>query len=167
MIAIMLFLAAGIAGSGISAQDSAPAKPAVSSSKTVTAGPDDVLREFLLALGTLDEKKLRSLALPHDDFETILKGQAVPDEVRKNFESFVKESPIKPLKPGDMLKLPGGRSLTVEPADVSETSVMLMFGRDPMPHRLRKIDGAWKIDPSAIIAARKAAEAARKKKASQ
>jgi hypothetical protein len=164
MLTFVLILAACLNGNSVHAQDSEQAKPAA---KSATAGPENVLREFLLALGTLDEKKLRSISLPHDGFEMLLKGQAVPEEARMNFETFVKQTPIRALKAGDTLNLPGGRTLKVDPADVSEENAMLMFGRDPLPHRFRKVNGDWKIDPSSIISARKAAEAARKKKAAQ
>lgn len=136
-------------------------------SKTADSGPEDALRGFLLAIGIRDEAKLRSLSLPHDDFEWLLKGQAVPADIRKDFEEFVNQSPIRTLKAGEVLELPGGSELKIEPGDVSGDRTMLMFGRDPLPHKLRKVDGQWKVDPTAIVSARKAADAARRKKAGQ
>ncbi len=148
-------------------QDAASGKSGTQATKSVESGPEEALRGFLLAIGTKDEAKLRSITLPHDDFEWLLKGQAVPADIRKNFEEFVNQSPIRTLKAGETLELPGGRELKVEPADVSGDKTMLMFGRDPLPHKLRKVDGQWKVDPSSIVSARKAADAARKKKAAQ
>jgi len=148
-------------------QDGSTEKTIGQVKKSAESSPEEALRGFLLAIGTRDEAKLRSISLPHDDFEWLLKGQAVPADIRKNFEDFVNDSPIRTLKAGEVLELPGGRELKVEPGDVSGDRTMLMFGRDPMPHKLRKVDGHWKVDPSTIVAARKAADAARKKKAAQ
>lgn len=164
MLTRFLIFAACLTTEFAQAQDSVRTEPAA---KTAAALPENVLREFLMALGNLDEKKLRSISLPHDDFEMLLNGNPVPEVARTNFETFIKETPIRALKAGETLNLPGGRTLKVEPSDVTEDKAMLMFGRDPLPHRFRKVDGIWKIDPSTIIAARKSAEAARKKKAAQ
>lgn len=164
MQTLVMILAACLTGNSVLAQVADQSKL---SANSATAGAENVLREFLLALGNLDEKKLRSISLPHDGFEMLLKGQAVPEEARMNFEMFVKQTPIRALKAGETLNLPGGRTLKVDPAEVSGENAMLMFGRDPLPHKLRNVNGEWKIDPSTIIAARKAAEAARKKKAAQ
>ncbi|MBI1321969.1 hypothetical protein GC170_02110 [bacterium] len=167
MLIPVLCLTACLAGFISAGQDVTTAKTGGQATKSAESGPEEALRGFLLAIGTQDEAKLRSLSLPHDDFEWLLKGQAVPADIRKNFEEFIDQSPIRTLKAGEVLELSGGRELKVDPGDVSGDRTMLMFGRDPLPHKLRKVDGQWKVDPSSIVSARKAADAARKKKAGQ
>jgi regulation of enolase protein 1 (concanavalin A-like superfamily) len=125
--------------------------------------PETVFVDFTIAVLTHDEATLRRLTLPCEGFEWLLKGEAAPPEAAETIRTHLLQQPIRRLKPGEKLGLPGGRTLTVGPDDVREDRVILIPEGTPIPTRLQKLDGRWRVDPAPVIAGRKAADAARKK----
>lgn len=129
--------------------------------------PEDVLRAFMVGMMLQDETALREVTVPleEDEFKWLLSGQVVPPEVieqaRKRFESV----PIKRLQLGDEVKLPNRRILKVTDEFVGPDRELLQMEGDPLPFRIQRIDGQWRADPRHVIAGRKAADAARKKRA--
>ena len=119
------------------------------------------MRNFLLAMLEGDEQELRKWSLPHKDLDLLLGGQRPPQEVLKQIKQAFETTPIKRLKVGDKVELPGGRTIAVDKSRVNENRQLLQMERDPLPWTLVKKKGAWKVDPSPVIAARKAAAAAR------
>jgi hypothetical protein len=59
--------------------------------------------------------------------------------------------------------LAGNRKLKVRPEEVTAERAVLLPEGAPIPNRLQRVDGRWRVDATPIIAGRKAAEAARKK----
>jgi hypothetical protein len=114
-------------------------------------------------MATKDETTLRAVTLPSDDFDWLLKGQAVPAEHLEEFKAMMAKQPIKSLKVGDEFTLPNHRKMKVPVSDISDEKAVLLPEGAPVPTRARKVDGKWKIDATPIISGRKAADAARKK----
>ena len=131
---------------------------------SVAAGsPEQALRIFLIAMMTKDEATLRAVTLPTDDFDWLLRGQAVPSDQAEAFKAQMARQPIRALKPGDVITLPGNRKVTVHKEEVTADRAVLLPEGAPVPNRVRRLDGRWRVDATPIIAGRKAAEAARKK----
>jgi hypothetical protein len=91
----------------------------------------------------------------------LLGGEQPPQRLLKQIKQAFEIMPIKRLKIGDKVDLPGGRTMTVDESRVNENRLLLQMERDPLPWTLVKRKGAWKVDPSPVIAARKAAAAFR------
>jgi hypothetical protein len=127
------------------------------------ATPEEAFRTFLIAMVTKDEATLRSVTLPTDEFDWLLKGQALPADRIEDFKAQVARQPIRALKPGEVISLPGNRKMTVQPEEVTADRAVLLPEGAPLPNRLQKVDGRWRVDATPIIAGRKAAESARKK----
>ncbi len=125
--------------------------------------PEQALWTFLVAIATKDEETLRAVTVSTDDFDWLMKGEGVPADKRNEFKAVVARQPIRALKAGDEVSLPGNRKTTVAADEVSDDRAVLLPEGAPLPNRLRKVDGLWRVDATPIVAGRKAAEAARKK----
>lgn len=125
--------------------------------------PEQALRVFLVAMAIKDAETLRSVTLPTKDFEWLLKGEVVPPDHIDEFRQIVAKIPIRALKPGEEFTLPRNRKMKVGPDEVGPARAVLLPENAPMPNRVQKVDGRWRVDATPIIAGRKAAEAARMK----
>jgi hypothetical protein len=117
--------------------------------------PDDALKTFLIALARQDEAVLRAVALPHAEFDLLLKGPAASPEQVAVLRARLDEKPIKWLKVGDTVKMPNGESRVIKPADVREGRVVLWPEGAPLPSRLENVGGHWKVFAGTFIAARR------------
>ena len=129
------------------------------------ATPEQALRSFFIAVATKDEATLRAVTLPTEELELLLNGQALPTEQVEEFKAMMARQPIRAMAPGDEMILPGKRKMTVQPDEVTAERVVLLPEGSPVPSRVRKVEGRWRVDATPLIAARKAADAARKKAA--
>jgi hypothetical protein len=109
---------------------------------------------------TKDEATLRAVTVPTEDFEWLLRGSPVPPEEVEKFKAQMARQPIRALKPGDEITLPGNRKATVTPQAVTADKAMLLLEGHPLPYQLRRVDGRWRVDADPIIAGRKAAAGA-------
>lgn len=128
--------------------------------------PDGALKAFLAALIGGDTVAIRQLTLPVSDADfAVLTNQKPPEpKVRDALVSRVAGMPVRALRVGETIALPGGKSLTVAKEDIGEDHVLLQMPNGPLPYLILRIKNAWYVDPSAIIAGRKAtAELAREK----
>ncbi len=114
-------------------------------------------------MATRDENVLREVTLETEDFEWLLKGEAVPAERIDEFTTFMEELEIRTLEGGEEIELPGNRKAIVRPEEVAEDRALLLPKGAPLPTRLRKVEGQWKVDATLVVKGRKAAEAAREK----
>lgn len=126
--------------------------------------PEGALRLFMITMLDQDEAKLRTLTLPDPDFAILLKSSGGPPTALQKAlaRTMFTRTPIRTLKVGDVVEIPargGKRELTVGPDDVSETAAFLQMEGNPLPTRLRKVEGTWRVDAAPIIAGRKAAAA--------
>ncbi len=145
------------AGSAKSTGAAAPAAPARDSSPTTEA-----VRAFFLAMVTLDEQGIRKVTLPNDKASTLWTGQAPPKEVLPMLKQQFESMTCRECAVGEVVDLGGGKTMTVTESMVSPTSKVLM---PTFPGQARSfplpvvmVDGAWKVDASALIEARLAAQ---------
>lgn len=71
--------------------------------------------------------------------------------------------PMKRLKEGEKVALPKGKQYVVAAGEVGEDRAVLLPNGAPIPTRLQKLTGHWKVAADPFIAARRSADAARKK----
>ncbi len=123
--------------------------------------PEDALRTFVYAMAVRDETALRAITLPVQGFEWLMAGRAAPPSLIKELEEKLGQQTFRSLKAGDKFTLFQGQEVVVKAADVGPERALLLPEGASLPTRLQKVGGHWKVDPSAVIAGRKAAEAAR------
>lgn len=131
--------------------------------EVVDSTPEDALRTFMLATMAHDEAALRVVTLPNPDLDWLLKGQVVPPDAVKEASVFIAKLPIRRMKAGDRFTMPKGKTYAVPASQVGEDKAVLLPEGAPIPTRLQKVKGHWKVEADPIIAGRKAADAARKK----
>jgi hypothetical protein len=118
--------------------------------------PENALKTFLLALAARDEASLRAVTLPAKDFDLLLRGPvATPDQLVQ-LKAHLEEKPIRRLRAGDPVKMPNGEERVISPDDVRENRVALWLDGEPLPARLEKVGGHWKVFAGTFIAARRA-----------
>lgn len=128
--------------------------------------PEAALRSFMTAMLNHDERALRSLVLSVTDreLEWLLKGPALPAGQAEKMRAAFAEMKIKRLKPGDRVEQPRGKAIVIARHEVGSDRAVLLPDGAPLPTRLQKVKGRWKVDARPVIAARKAAaEAAQQK----
>ncbi len=123
--------------------------------------PEDALRTFVLAMANRDEPALRAITLPVQGLEWLMAGQAAPPGVLKDLREKLARPVFRSLKPGDRVTLPGGNVVVIKAEEVGPDRALVIPEGASLPTRVRMVEGHWKVDPSAVIASRKAAEAAR------
>ncbi|WP_435021929.1 hypothetical protein TA3x_002636 [Tundrisphaera sp. TA3] len=160
---IARFLAFVLALSGQAPKDD----PAASTDRPRAETPEATLRAFMDAMIARDEPRLRDLALPDDDLHYLLKTATKPNLLQVTVaRRKIAQVPIRALTAGEIVEIPtpgGKKLLVVGPDEVSDTAAFLLMEGNPVPTRIRKVDGRWKVDARPMIAGRKAAEAARKR----
>jgi hypothetical protein len=124
--------------------------------------PEDALKTFLLALAAGDAAALRAVALPDAELDWLLQGPPASPELLARLKARLEEQPMKRLRAGDPVTMPGGESRVIQPADVREGRVVLWPAGAPLPSRVENVGGHWKVLARPFIAARKQAEASRK-----
>ena len=126
--------------------------------------PEAAFKSFFLAMALGDEAALKALTIPVEGVEWLLIGDKVPPARAEEFRKMVVEPMVLTrLKPGDELKMPNGRVLRIEPERVTDDRAVLMMKGGPIPTDLYRVGGAWKVNPTPIIAGRKIADAARRR----
>lgn len=133
------------------------------------ATPEEAMRTFLVAMMSKDEKTLRAITLPlaKSDFAWLLSGPTIPVEQLKQVKEAISRQPIRLLQPGDEFTLPGNKKITVEDEEVTSERAVAVPEGAPVPTRLQKVKGYWRVDATPVVAGRKAADAARKKAAAK
>ncbi|GAA5507415.1 SHD1 domain-containing protein [Novipirellula caenicola] len=127
------------------------------------ASPEDVLRQFLVALAGGNRRQVVTLILPHPNAAVLLQGEAAPPQVVAEMKKQIASEEIRRLKLGEKVSLPGGRTMTVGDEDVSTERVLLQIPNHPIPYSLIRKKNGWRVDAAPIIQARVAALAARDK----
>jgi len=153
--------AAGPSGPSRSRSGTAPPRPGARE-KIADRTPEDALRTFVFAIAVRDELTLRAITLPVEGFEWLMAGRGAPASVIEELKEKLAQQPLRSLKAGDKFTLPRGQAIVVKAEDVGPDRALLLPEGASLPTRLQKVEGHWKVDPSAVIAGRKAAEAARR-----
>jgi hypothetical protein len=163
------FLASFHFGEPVAAGTSGPprARPGAAPSQSVARAriadrtPEDALRTFVYAMAVRDEAALRAITLPVQGFEWLMAGRAAPASMIQELQEKLALQTFRSLKAGDKFTLFQGQEVVVKAGDVGPDRALLVPEGASLPTRLQKVEGHWKVDPSAVIAGRKAAEAAR------
>ena len=167
MLSLVLILSSVLQAQETNLQNSASQAKSqgddASRTKAAPDSPEQALRTFLVAMAIKDAKALQSVTLATKDFDWLLKGEVVPPDHIEEFKQIVAKIPIRSLKPGDEFTLPRNRKMKVRPDEVGPDRAVLLPENAPIPNRVQKVDGRWRVDATPIIAGRKAAEAARMK----
>ncbi len=147
-----------------------PAPPSTASTpskastiKIVDGTPEDALRTFMLAVLAQDGAALRAVTLPSPDLGLLLNGQGAPAEVVKAATEQFARLPMKRLKPGETIALTKNKPYIVSASEVGDDRAILLPQGSPVPTRLQRVKGRWKVAADPFIAARKAADVAKKK----
>jgi predicted small lipoprotein YifL len=148
----------------IYARSAGASGPAGSGTYPDASTPEGAVRTFLAAMATGDQPTLRNVVQETSDFEWLTKGEKPPAGVVAEMRSTIMETPIRSLKPGDKVALPKGRSVTVASQEVGPADAVIWPDGAPTPFRVKKVGDHWRVDASPMIASRKAADAARKKR---
>ncbi len=127
------------------------------------ATPEEALRTFMVAAVAHDEATLREVTLEDPELVWLLRGQPAPAAAVERMRGLAADMRIKRLKPGDQFKMPQGRVAVIGPDEVTEDRAVVVPEGAPVPVRLERINGHWKVDASPAIAARKAAAAAQQR----
>ncbi len=130
--------------------------------KIADGSPEDALRTFVLAMAGRDDAALRTITLPAQGFEWLMSGPPAPASLLKELQERLALQPFRRLKAGDSITLPSGQPAVIKPEDVGPDQALLLPQGARLPTRLQRIKGHWKVDPSGVIAGRKASESARK-----
>lgn len=138
----------------------APADP---KSNTAKDTPEYAMQKFMLAMISSDLKMLKKFSHPHDDIELLLPEQKIPEAAFKQIKAAFAAMPITRLKVGDSATLPGGQSVTFDETSINEKKALLTSPGNPFPFPVARIDGQWKVNPTKIIAVRKASKRLRQK----
>jgi hypothetical protein len=144
-------------------KESKPSTPPAVATYPTTSNPEDAVRTFLTAMLIKDQPVLKQVVQETREFDWLTRAEAPPADLLEQMRTQFMGMPVKTLKPGDKVELPGGKSMVVATRDIGTSSAMIWPEGAPTPLRVKKVDGRWKVDASPIIAARKAADAARKK----
>ncbi len=147
----------------------APVKPAATAVKRkplakidlVNKTPEDALRTFMMAMAAADEQTLRAVTLPNPELDLLLTGEPPPFPGTKELKQQMQKMKIERLKVGDQVTLPDNKVHVIRATEVGQDRAALLPADAPVYTQLRRVKGHWKVDARQIIAARKAADAAR------
>jgi hypothetical protein len=139
-----------------------PAEPAADNELAASApSPEAVLRTFMFAMVDKDSETLQSVALPHDRLDVLVAGEQWSEGRIEAAKDRLNSLTFSRLAVGEAVELPNGESLEIDASMVAEDRLMLTFPGNSVPFALVRRDGAWKVDPEMIVAARLAARQAK------
>lgn len=133
--------------------------PEVDSSRGTT--PEAALRNLFGAMLASDRAGVLANALPNPEIELLLSPEPLTPEQIAQAQAQFDAMPVHALSVGDSISLPGGETLVFDETMINDDHQMLTIPGSDLPLELVRIDGAWKVNASPLIAARKAAQAAR------
>ncbi len=129
------------------------------------AVPEDVneaVRSFLIGAITIDEDLVRNVALPHPQLSVLLSGSPLPKALLETMKKQFATMPCLPVKVGDRIKLPHGKSIEVTKEMVNADRGMFrpVMGGEPAPFPIIVVrtNGQWRVDAESVIAARLASK---------
>lgn len=117
--------------------------------------PESVTRAFLLAVANQDAERIPGLMVPHPDAEWLWNGARLPRETVAMMEHSIRSAPIKRLRPGEEARRPDGSSFVVSRDRVNDARAEVITPFHYQPIVLLFQDGAWKVDATPMIRARK------------
>lgn len=116
--------------------------------------PEDVAREFLLALRFMDHDMIRHYALPDERLSMLWGASAMRRRGLIRALAGDARGEMRRLNVGDKIRGPNGvGEATISTAMVNDARLMLQAGDNPFPVSLVKYDGHWRVDPQPYISA--------------
>jgi hypothetical protein len=122
---------------------------------------DSALRTFIMAMEAGDEDTLRDVALPNPDIDWLLRGESTTAQTIKELKQQVMRARVERLKEGDRVKITAKETRVIRAAEVGRDHAALKIEGTPAYAPMERVKGRWKVDPTPIIAARKAASGAK------
>jgi len=128
--------------------------------------PKGTLRLFTLGVLLTDEQLVKATILPvsEEDFAYLMQKTKNLRSTPMQLKDACAKMKVRALKPGDMVTLPGGKTVTVSEEEVTDKRIVLLAENQPVPTRLYKAKGFWWVDASPVIAGRKTADKVSKEK---
>ena len=120
-------------------------------SRTTAEG---TLRSFMLGVAQSNEALIRKTIMPtsEEDLALLLRTETPPEDVR----AFLANARIRELAPGDTVTLPGNKTVKVGADEVTKDRKVLLLSDMPVPTRLQRLNGQWRVDARPMIDVRKA-----------
>ena len=107
--------------------------------------PDAVIRQFLLAMISLDREEALRHVVPDAAPEVLFAGAPRQREPSGVLEATAMEMPLVQVGAGEFYRLPSGRSVEGQ-STADRTVVVGQFGPVEMPFLLRKVGGRWRVE---------------------
>jgi len=133
--------------------------------------PDETAEEtaisFMMAMSANDEQGVRQRILPHPDPAILWQGEKLTDPQRAGMEKVFGALTFREVHAGESFRLTSGTVTTAGPPLTGEGRKLLVYeppGGRSLVIPLAKVSGAWRVDASGFVAARKAAKAFRDSK---
>ena len=169
--AVLLSLAQGCAvQSERQAAGSLPSEPTAQATVVdPVATPELVLRQFLIAVFKSDEAAIRRTALARPDMEVLWVVPSPPPAkpltmFERGFVMLVVHFlPVRRVRVGEVLTLPGDLRMHVNENDVNDGRLLLEVLGFDLPFILVKTDGRWRVDPGPVINVRLKAQELRQR----
>jgi hypothetical protein len=131
--------------------DRTPANP------TPLAIQSEVACEFLLAMVNQDQARIRELSIERENMHVLWQGGPIPPQERERVTREIAMLQFRRAKAGDTVPLPGGGSFVAGP-QIDNVRKSILIPVNPAFRDLLFVmevkGGMWKVDPSALIAAR-------------
>lgn len=130
------------------------------------ATPESALHEFLIGMMIGDEVRLKRASLEVEGREILLPKEKLPETAIAQLDTMIVSLQLKALKIGDSIKVkttsaPEGVTIVMDENRINENRTEITGPSFPYPFILVKDEAGWKVDPTPLIASRKAAAAAR------
>jgi hypothetical protein len=145
---------------------SATASATAPEKSAALATPESALHEFLIGMMIGDEARLKRASLEVEGREILLPKEKLPETAIPQLDKMIEGLQLKPLKIGDSIKVkttssPEGVTVVMDENRINDSRAEITGPSFPYPFILVKGEAGWKVDPTPLIASRKAAQAAR------
>jgi hypothetical protein len=155
-------LAALICGpcSALLAQTSQPATRPTTREAAGLDTPEAAVHELMVAMVLGDQERINRCTIPASGRELLAGGEGPPPEIREQVIEQLKTMPLRRLKVGETVNLPGGKTMVMTKDMVNADVQQLTSPEMPFPFTVGRVEKEWKVDPRPLIAARRAARGA-------
>ena len=102
-----------------------------------------------------DRETVKGLCVPHPELDLLFNVPLLTTKQREFILAAMKDEPHRVLKSGETATYPSGYKVKVDGDWEKSGTALVVSKSDPIPHRLRRIGGEWKVDPEDFIEMRK------------
>ena len=108
-----------------------------------------------------DQDRVNRCTLPAEGREVLTKGQHPSGAELDAAKSSIQNLALQQLNVGDVVKMPNGKSVTLDASMVNQDHMQITGPSIPVPFSVVRKGDEWKVDAGALIAARGASGAGR------